>query len=112
VVSLRGIRAYDELQKLLQPKLGKSNRRLQQTKLATNTWGIETVHLSEAETNTNRFIVTARTEDVALRQILAETQRQEQSFDGTEKRKPTDKRTGFNRYTIRTPHIIKIDVLK
>ena len=29
VYSLRKIRAYDELQKLLQPKSGKSNRRLQ-----------------------------------------------------------------------------------
>jgi hypothetical protein len=107
VFSLRGIRAYDELQKLLQPKLGKSNRRLQQTKLATNTLGIEAIHLSEAETNTNRFIVTARTEDAALRQILAETQRQEQCFDGTAEMKLTDQRTGLKRYTIQTPYVIK-----
>jgi hypothetical protein len=100
VFSLRWIRAYDELQKLLQPKSGKSNRRLDQTKLATNTWGIEAVHLSEAETNTNRFIVTALTEDAAPRQLLAETQGQEQRFDGTAERKPTDQRTALNRYTI------------
>ena len=47
--------------------------------------------------------MTAPTEDAAPRKLLAETQRQEQRFDGTAERKST----GLNRYTIRTPYIKK-----
>jgi len=39
VYSSRGIRAYDELQKSLQPKSGKSDRRLQSsTEKRASTW--------------------------------------------------------------------------
>ena len=70
-------------------------------------WGVETVHLSEAEINTSRFIATEPTEDAEPRQLLAETQRQEQYFDGTVEKKRTNQRTGLNRYTIWTQYIIK-----
>jgi len=63
-----------------------------QHQMATDTWGIEAVHLSESETNTSRVIVTAPTEDAAPRQLLAETQKQGQCFDGTLERKPTNQR--------------------
>ena len=50
---MRGIRAYDVLQKSLQPKSGESDRRLQEH-LATNTWGIEADHRVKITTRSLR----------------------------------------------------------
>ena len=68
VYSLRRIRAYDELKRISVTGVGqvRNNKPLQKD-LATNTWGIEAVHRSEAEINTSRVTVTAPTEDAALR---------------------------------------------